>query len=208
MLRLLDCGWRYQSALYRYRAKAHAWLSGGLLDWASGTKAQVPVRCDGIGRVEIGSGVVLGYRPAMRLGSGEILLQARGRNATIKISEGALFNNNVSLIAVDSIAIGKGCQIGDNVCLMDCDFHEIAPSTRNRSPGEARPVVIGDNVWLGSRVIVLKGVEIGDNTVVAAGSIVTRSLPSDVVAAGTPARVVRSIAEERGLGEGESHGRS
>ena len=198
LLRLLGWRLRFQSAHYRCRAEAQAWLSGGLLDWPSGTEAQVPVRCDGAGRVEIGPGVVLGYRPAIRLGSGEILLQARGRNASVKIGEGTLFNNNVSLTAADSITIGKGCQIGDSVCLMDCDFHEIAPSTRNRSHGLAKPVVVGNNVWLGSRVMVLKGVEIGDNVVVAAGSIVTRSLPPDVVAAGSPAKVLRSIAEQAG----------
>lgn len=198
LLRLLRWRLRFQSAHYRCRAEAQAWLSGGSLDWPSETEAQVPVRCDGAGRVEIGPGVVLGYRPAIRLGSGEILLQARGRNATIKIGDATLFNNNVSLIAVDSITIGKGCQIGDGVCLVDCDFHEIAPSTRNRSHGLAKPMVVGNNVWLGSRVMVLKGVKIGDNTVVAAGSIVTRSLPPDVVAAGSPAKVLRNIAEQAG----------
>jgi maltose O-acetyltransferase len=92
-----------------------------------------------------------------------------------------------------SVVIGVGCQIGDLVTIFDCDFHEVTPSTRNQSPGEIAPVVIGANVWLGSRVIVLKGVKIGDNTVVAAGSVVTKSLPSNVIAAGVPAKVIREI---------------
>jgi acetyltransferase-like isoleucine patch superfamily enzyme len=67
---------------------------------------------------------------------------------------------------------------------------------RNRQagkPGEASPVVIGDDVWLGMNVTVLKGVEVGRQTVVGAGSIVTRSLPSGVIAAGQPAVVIRKL---------------
>jgi len=60
-------------------------------------------------------------------------------------------------------------------------------------PGEASPVVIGDDVWLGMNVTVLKGVEVGRQTVVGAGSIVTRSLPSGVIAAGQPAVVIRKL---------------
>ncbi len=184
-----------------------AWLAGGLIEWPKQTRAEVPVRCDGSGRVALGTGVILGYKPGLRLGTGEILLQARGKSS-IAIGESTRLSNNVALVAVQSITIGARCLIGDSVCLMDCDFHEITPSTRNHSHGKTVPVVVGNNVWLGSRVMVLKGVEIGDNTAVAAGSIVTRSLPSNVVAAGSPARVVRSIAEQREHGAGESHGGS
>jgi maltose O-acetyltransferase len=85
------------------------------------------------------------------------------------------------------------CQIGDQVAIYDCDFHEINPSTRDRSYGPTSPVVIGNNVWLGSRVIVLKGVTIGDNSVVGAMSVVTKSIPANCVAAGIPARIIRHI---------------
>ncbi|MBP7051983.1 MAG: hypothetical protein KBE65_13295 [Phycisphaerae bacterium] len=79
------------------------------------------------------------------------------------------------------------------MAIYDCDFHEIDPILRNRGPGPNMPVEIGDNVWLGSRVMVLKGVTIGANSVVGAGSIVTTSLPANCVAAGVPARVIRTV---------------
>jgi maltose O-acetyltransferase len=96
-------------------------------------------------------------------------------------------------VATKSIVIGNGCQIGDLVAIYDTDFHEINPATRNNSTGECAPVHIGNNVWLGSRVIVLKGVTIGDNSVVAAMSVVTKSLPTNCIAAGVPAKVVKAI---------------
>ncbi|HEY9175929.1 MAG TPA: DapH/DapD/GlmU-related protein [Verrucomicrobiae bacterium] len=99
----------------------------------------------------------------------------------------------MTLVANERIVIGDGCQIGDQVAIYDCDFHEINPATRNRSCGPTQPVSVGNNVWLGSRVMVLKGVNIGDNSVVAAMSVVTKSIPPNSVAAGVPAKVVRSL---------------
>ena len=96
-------------------------------------------------------------------------------------------------MANDCIAIGNKCQIGDLVAIYDSDFHEISPATRNRSTGPSAPVRIGNNVWLGSRVMVLKGVAIGDNSVIAAMSVVTKSVPPNSLAAGIPAKVIRSI---------------
>ncbi|MEI6197985.1 MAG: DapH/DapD/GlmU-related protein [Verrucomicrobiota bacterium] len=153
----------------------------------------VPVRGGGEGTLIIGNRNSLGYRPAPRLGTGEILLQARHPDAIITIGEANAFNNNVSFLANGQITIGDRCQIGDLVCIYDCDFHEIDPATRNRSAGITKPVIIGNNVWLGSRVMVLKGVTIGDNSVIAAASVVTKSIPSNCIAAGNPAKVIRTI---------------
>ncbi|HWR52622.1 MAG TPA: acyltransferase [Bryobacteraceae bacterium] len=92
------------------------------------------------------------------------------------------------------IVIGDRVMCGANVTITDTDWHPI--DWRDRISGktaEASPVVIGDDVWLGVNVIVLKGVEIGEKTVVGAGSIVTRSLPAGVIAAGQPAKVIREL---------------
>jgi len=152
-----------------------------------------PIRCDGAGRVNLNGLVSLGYRKAPILGNGEILLQARTSESEITIGSKTITSNNVSVVACNRISIGKSCQIGDLVSIYDCDFHEINPETRNQSAGISLPVVIGNNVWLGSRVMVLKGVEIGDNSVIAAGSIVTSSIPERSLAAGIPAKVIRKI---------------
>ena len=153
----------------------------------------VPVRGEGEGTLIIGNRNMLGYRLAFRLGTGEILLQARNPDARIVIGEANAFSNNVSIVANEQITIGDRSQIGDLVSIYDCDFHEINPATRNRSAGLTKPVIIGNNVWLGSRVIVLKGVIIGDNSVIAAASVVTKPIPANCIAAGNPAKVIRTI---------------
>lgn len=101
---------------------------------------------------------------------------------------------NFGLVALDvtSITIGDDAQIGPNVQLLT-PTHPIDPEERRSKIEAAKPITIGDNVWLGGGVIVCPGVTIGANTVVGAGSVVVRDLPANVVAVGNPARVVRNI---------------
>lgn len=104
---------------------------------------------------------------------------------------------NMNLVALDvaAIYIGDDCQIGPNVQLLT-PIHPLAPIPRRDKLEAARSIRLGDNVWLGGGVIVCPGVTIGDNTVVGAGSVVTRDLPANVVAVGTPARVVKDLDPE------------
>lgn len=101
---------------------------------------------------------------------------------------------NFGLVALDvaEITIGDDVQIGTNVQLLT-PTHPVDPDLRRAKWEAAKPIAIGDNVWLGSGAIVLAGVTIGENTVVGAGAVVTRNLPANVVAVGNPARVVRAI---------------
>jgi acetyltransferase-like isoleucine patch superfamily enzyme len=101
--------------------------------------------------------------------------------------------NNVSIIAKQRITIGNSCLIGDQVMIYDSDFHNVDPRMRRNADPPTAEVRIEDNVWIGSRAMVLKGVTIGRNTVIGAMSLVIRSVPSDCVAAGVPARVIRHI---------------
>ncbi len=168
-------------------------IHDGAIHLPSSAVFYVAIRNDGCGKVEIGENVTFGYRMAPRLGNGEILLQARESHAVIEIMEGSFLSNNVSIIAMKEVRVGLNCRIGELVSIYDCDFHELDALTRNCSSGKSERVNIGNNVWLGSRVMVLKGVSIGDNSVVAAGSIVTKSIPANVVAAGIPAKTVKSL---------------
>jgi len=181
------------SRFFRLKSLVQNYLEGGQLLWPMTVRTDVPVRIDGSGSVVLGEGVQLGYSKAPRIGSGEILLQARGRASTILIGPGTATSNNVSIISTESIEIGRECRIGDMTLIMDCDFHEVNPLTRNDSSGQSAPVVLADRVWIGSRAIVLKGVTIGENSVIAAGSVVTRSIPANSLAAGVPARVIREL---------------
>lgn len=182
---------RWRLRMFRWReAGRHRELSIGFA-----CEAAVPVRGGGCGSLRIGRNNIFGFRDAFRFGPGEILLQARDASTVIEIGDRNLINNNVAFVAAERIVIGSGCQIGDLVAIYDSDFHELNPQTRTRSAGPSAPVVIGNNVWLGSRVMVLKGVTIGDNSVVGAMSVVTKSIPANCVAAGNPARVIRRLDE-------------
>jgi maltose O-acetyltransferase len=104
---------------------------------------------------------------------------------------------NFGLVALDvgRITIGDDVQIGPNVQLLT-PTHPLDPQLRRDKWEAAEPIAIGDNVWLGGGVIVLPGVTIGENTVVGAGSVVTKDLPANVVAVGNPARVIRTLVDQ------------
>lgn len=107
---------------------------------------------------------------------------------------GARVFANWGLIALDvgRITIGDDVQIGPNVQLLTAT-HPLEAEPRRAKWEGSRPIVIGDNVWLGGGVIVCPGVSIGANTVVGAGAVVVRDLPANVLAVGNPARVVREL---------------
>jgi maltose O-acetyltransferase len=109
-----------------------------------------------------------------------------------QVSMGAGSFANFGLVALDPapIVIGDDVQIGPNVQLLT-PTHPVDPDQRRAGWEAAEPITIGDNVWLGGGAIVLPGVTIAADTVVGAGSVVTRDLPAGVVAVGNPARVIR-----------------
>ena len=93
------------------------------------------------------------------------------------------------------ITIGSHCFIGPN-CGMYTAIHPLLASERNQGLEKAEPITIGDNVWIGADVKILPGVTIGSDTVIGAGSVVTRDIPSHVVAIGNPCHVLREITEK------------
>jgi acetyltransferase-like isoleucine patch superfamily enzyme len=101
----------------------------------------------------------------------------------------------VRISAAKSIRIGNNCMFAANVIISDSDWHGIY--NRIRPFRCTKPVTIENNVWLGERVIVNKGVAIGENSVVGAGSVVTKNIPPNSVAAGNPARVIKTINPNR-----------
>lgn len=112
------------------------------------------------------------------------------------ISVGDYFYSNHGMIITD----GAKVTFGDNVFVVpNCCFttaeHAIDPEMRKSGVEIAKPITIGNNVWIGAGSVILAGVEIGDNTVIGAGSVVTRSIPENVVAVGVPCRVMREITE-------------
>jgi acetyltransferase-like isoleucine patch superfamily enzyme len=111
----------------------------------------------------------------------------------IVLAAGA-FLNGAMLHAKRRIEIGERSMLGFGSRVFDADLHDLDSETRER----IEPVRIGARCWIGANVHVLRGVTIGDDVVVGAGSVVTRDLPSRVLAAGVPARVIRPIASREG----------
>jgi len=115
----------------------------------------------------------------------------------IEVGDYVLISPGTRISASDEIVIGDSVMIANGVYITDSDWHGIYDRTR-RNPDPA-PVRIGDNVWLGDRSLVLKGVTIGENSIVAAHAVVTRDVPPNAVVAGNPARIVKELDPERGF---------
>jgi lipopolysaccharide O-acetyltransferase len=120
-------------------------------------------------------------------------LNARRGVTRIEIGDESVIQPFVHIGAVERVRIGRGCLLASRVYITDHDHDFSDPSNSVVSNGRviAAPVEIGDYVWLGEAVIVLKGVSIGSRSIVGAGSVVTRDIPALTIAAGSPARVIR-----------------
>jgi acetyltransferase-like isoleucine patch superfamily enzyme len=108
----------------------------------------------------------------------------------LEIGNNVFINYGSSLVSSVHVKVGDDCLIGTHVMVMDTDFHRVEDKAWDIS---GKPIVLEDRVWLGNRAIVLKGVRIGHDSVVAAGSVVTSDVPPRTVVAGAPARVIRSF---------------
>ena len=154
-----------------------------------------PVQLVGRGEIFFEGNVHIGVFPSPYFFSSYGYIEARNPEAKVVIGDGTWINNNFAAISEHkSITIGKNVFIGTCVEISDSNFHGLEPDRRRVSlPEEAAEVVIEDNVFLGSNVKILKGVTIGRDSVVANGSIVTKSIPSGVIAGGNPAKVLREF---------------
>ncbi|WP_189045060.1 sugar O-acetyltransferase [Micromonospora sonchi] len=111
----------------------------------------------------------------------------------VRIGPRSFVNYQAVFLDVAPITLGADVQVAPNVQLLT-PTHPVEPEPRRAKWEAAKPITIGDNVWLGGGAIVLAGVTVGENTVVGAGAVVTRDLPANVVAVGNPARPVREIS--------------
>ena len=120
------------------------------------------------------------------------IIRTYNANAIIEIRDNTGINGSI-IASSDKIVIGKDVLIGYNCYISDTDNHPIDPIERHHGKAETAPIDIGDNVWLGANVVVLKGVSIGANSVIGANSLVLSSIPSNVIAIGNPCRVIKKI---------------
>lgn len=113
----------------------------------------------------------------------------------IEVGENFFANYNCTIIDVAKVTIGDNCQLAPNVAIYTAG-HPVHPDSRNSLYEYGIGVTIGDNVWIGGNTVILPGVHIGSNTVIGAGSVVTKDIPDWVIAAGNPCRVIRKITED------------
>ncbi|WP_424767441.1 acetyltransferase [Paenibacillus sp. sgz302251] len=111
------------------------------------------------------------------------------RQAKLWVGDNVFFNYGLDIGCTKSIRIGSNTIIGPMVNIIDSNFHPVDADDRSHS----KNIVVSDNVWIGRGSVILPGVTIGPNSVIASGSIVTRDIPANVLAGGTPAKVIRDI---------------
>ena len=138
------------------------------------------------------------YLTMVASASDPIRLAVWGREAQLgrlEIGDYGLISPGVRISASDEIIIGQGVMIAHGVYISDSDWHELYDRTQRSE--KVTPVHIADNVWLGDRCSILKGVSIGENSIVAANAVVTKDVAANVVVAGNPAKVVKVLDESK-----------
>lgn len=136
-------------------------------------------------RLVPGAGEGVDFRPPISLDYG----------IGLTIGEGTFLNCGFLITGGGRVTIGRHCLIGSR-CSIYTPNHALAAAPRRKAWERTSPVTIGDNVWLGGSVTICPGVTIGDNSVIGAGSVVTKDIPADVVAVGNPCHVIKKIPEK------------
>lgn len=126
---------------------------------------------------------------------GNFDIKTIGKNYNIKIGDGTFFNKNVFFEPYSSISIGNFCQIGPSV-MFETVSHELIPKNNYREI-ITKSIIIDDYVWIGAGSIILPGVHIGEGSVIAAGSIVNKDIPSFTLYGGVPAKKIKNLINEK-----------
>ncbi len=155
-----------------------------------------PVLFLGEGAIVLGRNVEFGWTTSSAFHTGYCHVEASRPDSVIEIADDAQINNNAFIKSEGpGIKIGPGALLGSHVAIYDSDFHDLRPNRRRGGTPRMAAVELAEDVFVGDRVLILKGVTIGAHSVIGAGSVVTSSIPAGVVAAGNPARVIRALTD-------------
>jgi acetyltransferase-like isoleucine patch superfamily enzyme len=184
------------------RTRLSCALQGVMLGSGFRSTGAIRIKARAAGSIVIGNHVrLLAHWRSNRVGlCGPVILHT-WEGGRIEIGD----HSGASAVVISSrsgVKIGKYCNIGGNVQIFDHDFHALDAETRRGPRGcddcATKPIAIGDDVFIGTQSIILKGVTIGDRAMIGAGSVVTKDVPADCIAAGNPAVIVRRIAANDG----------
>ncbi|MEL6108316.1 MAG: DapH/DapD/GlmU-related protein [Planctomycetota bacterium] len=181
-----------RKSYWNSRARIQFGLRG--VRWPADLTVLGPLGLSAAGSIELGESITIVNRSEFnRAGIDHPTQLVAAAGATLRVGD-RVGMSGATVYATEQIDIGSNVLIGANSQIFDTDFHPI--DWRDRREGKSAlsaPVVIEDDVWLGANVTVLKGVRIGARSVIAAGSIVHSDVPSDVLAGGVPAKVIRAL---------------
>lgn len=152
-----------------------------------------PLLLKGKGKISFGKNVQIGVTNSPNYYSHYTYLEARNSDSEIVIGDNVSINNGFSAVAFSKITIQNDVLIGVNCAIIDNDGHQLDPNQRNEGDPKSAVVFISENVFLGDNVSILKGVTIGKNAVIGNGSLVTKDIPENAIAAGNPAKVIRNL---------------
>lgn len=152
-----------------------------------------PLLLKGKGKIYFGNNVQIGVVSSPDFYSHYSYLEAREVGSEIFIGNNVAINNAFSIECFSKVVIENDVLIGVNCSIIDNDGHDLAIDKRNVGSPKTAPVHIQQNVFLGSNVSILKGVTIGKNSIIGNGSVVTKNIPENVIAAGNPAKVIRNL---------------
>ncbi len=179
----------------KVRIKLHKLLStfNGAI---SGTPILMqPLQLVGKGQIRFNNNVQIGYYPAPRYYDGLSYLEVRNKEASINFGSNIAINNNLIIIcAATSVSIGNNVFIGHDVEILDSDLHAIDPILRNENGAFlSASVTIEDNVFIGNNAKILKGVTVGENSIIAHSAIVAKSFPKNSIIGGNPSKIIGVI---------------
>ena len=139
-----------------------------------------------------------------------LVIEVFGKSAKIEIGKNMMAYHNLHIGALESVIIGDDVLIASGVYISDHnhgsysgEFHSNPSEAPVKRSLTSSPVIIGNNVWIGERATILPGVSIGDGVIIGAGSVVTKSLPNFVIAAGVPAKIIKRFDAEKNIWKSE-----
>ena len=153
----------------------------------------IPLLLNGRGKIKFGTNFQNGVSAAHYTYSSYNYILSMYEDSEVNFGHNVVMANGSTVQAVSKINIGNDVMIGINCMLVDTDGHDLNPEKRMTGDIKSAPITIGNNVIIYYNSVVFKGVTIGENSVIGACSVVTKDIPPNVFAAGSPARVIRNL---------------